>query len=344
MPRTGHGVDTVGMALHGSRTLDASALLAVLGGWLPAVLEREGRWLCVKSADGGRYVHVGAAMGRFVGRHPAELVGATDADIFDATTSSALRAADLTALGQAEMLASEHRIEHQGVRADFAVLRQVVAGPDDQRYLCSVWTDLGPERRRQQQLDAALSQIEQQQQSHGRMERELAERALNELASGLHSRALFEDQLRRELDLSTREHREFALVDIEVDPLSDGLDDDPAAVERVLDAIGRLLRGGTRAMDATARLDGHRFLVLLSGVGLATAHARMETLRRQCATQIVAFNGRELRFTASMGVASFPHTASDREQLLGASQAALAEAQRRGGNHVTLAAIRFDAA
>lgn len=330
------------MSLPGLRPTDPGALLAVIGGWLPALLEREGRWLCVKTADRGRYVHVGAAMARFLGRTATELVGATDADVFDAQTAAALRAADLTALQQAEPLASEHRIEHRGVRTDYSVIRQVVAGPDDQRYLCAVWTDLGPERRRQQQLDSALAQIEQQQQAHGRLERELAERALNELASGLHSRALFEDQLRRELDLSTREHREFALVDIEVDPLPGGLDDEAAAIERVLDAIGRLLRGGTRAMDATARLDGRRFLVLLSGVGLATAHARMETLRRQCATQIVAFNGRELRFTASMGVASFPHTASDREQLLAASQAALAEAQRRGGNQVTLASIRFE--
>ena len=49
-------------------------------------------------------------------------------------------------------------------------------------------------------------------------------------------------------------------------------------------------------------------------------------------------------FSVSMGVASFPHTAHSQEELLAACGSALAEAQRRGGNHVTLAAIRFDAA
>jgi diguanylate cyclase (GGDEF)-like protein len=108
--------------------------------------------------------------------------------------------------------------------------------------------------------------------------------------------------------------------------------------------MGRLLRGGTRAMDASCRYDGRRFAVLLSGVGLATAHSRMEGLRRKCATQIVVHEGQELGFTVAMGVASYPHTAATQDALLAACEAALAEAQRRGGNHVTLAAIRFDAA
>jgi len=86
------------------------------------------------------------------------------------------------------------------------------------------------------------------------------------------------------------------------------------------------------------------FAILLSGVGLATAHSRMEGLRRQCATQIVVLDGKDLGFTVSMGVASFPHTAHSQEELMQAADLALQEAQRRGGNHVTLASIRFDAA
>ena len=48
-------------------------------------------------------------------------------------------------------------------------------------------------------------------------------------------------------------------------------------------------------------------------------------------------------FTTAVGVASFPHTAHSQEALLEAALAALDEARRRGGNSVTLAAIRFDA-
>ena len=108
-------------------------------------------------------------------------------------------------------------------------------------------------------------------------------------------------------------------------------------------AVGRLLRGGTRAMDCACRLDDRRFAVLLSGVGLATAHSRMEGLRRRCATEIVVHEGRDLGFTVSMGVASYPHTAQSQADLVAACESALAESRRRGGNHVTLAAIRLDA-
>ena len=132
-------------------------------------------------------------------------------------------------------------------------------------------------------------------------------------------------------------------MSITLDPLAQtALALGPAARTLVLEALGRLLRGNTRAMDAACRLDEDCFAVLLSGVGLATAHSRMEGLRRQCASHIVVHDGKELHFTLSMGVASFPHTAHTQESLVQACEAALAEAQRRGGNHVTLAAIRFE--
>ncbi|HZF79617.1 MAG TPA: sensor domain-containing diguanylate cyclase, partial [Rubrivivax sp.] len=76
--------------------------------------------------------------------------------------------------------------------------------------------------------------------------------------------------------------------------------------------------------------------------GLATAHSRMESVRRKCAAQIVVHEGQDMSFSVAVGVASFPHTANTQESLQAACEAALAEAQRRGGNQVTLAAIRFD--
>ncbi len=318
---------------------------ALLVALLHAKLARDGDLLAVKDARSGRYVHANDAMRRCFGRTGAGVVGSTDAELFDASVATALRAAEQTALGHPQPLVSEHRFEHAGDRHDFRVLR-LASEPDaaGRRWLCSLWSDQREAHRREGQLQAALEQLEQQQRANELLRRELADQALRDPASGLYTRAHFDDQLRREVDLSTREHREFAIVFIEIDPLSEkarALGE--AAHERVLEAMGRLLRGGTRAMDASCRLDDRRFAVLLSGVGLATAHSRMEGLRRQCATQIVVLDGQELGFSVSMGVASFPHTAQAQDELADAGLAALAEARRRGGNHVTLAAIRFEA-
>lgn len=320
---------------------DLQPLLAAL---LPAVLQRHGELLAVKDARSGLCVHANEAMARFLRRPLADVLGRADAELFDPALAPVLRAAEQTALAHGEPLASEHRFEHHGERREFAVLRW--AAPPDasgRRWLCSVWRDLAPERRHEQQLRAALEQIEQQQLANDLLQRELADQALRDPASGLYRRAHFEDQLRREVDLSTREHREFAIVFLELDPLGPKvLALGAAGEQRVFEAIGRLLRSGTRAMDASCRYDDRRFAVLLSGVGLATAHARMEGLRRKCAAQIVVHEGQELGFSVAMGVASFPHTAHTQEDLVLSCDAALAESRRRGGNHVTLAAIRFE--
>jgi diguanylate cyclase (GGDEF)-like protein len=322
----------------------AASVQRALAEVLPVVLSRQGALLSVKDAASGRFLHVNPEMAAFLRHSPEALSGLTDADVLDPVVATALRAAEHTALAQSEPLVSDHRFEWSGLRHDYSVLRMVLpADGDGRRVLCSVWFDQSGARLKESQLRQALDQLEQQQRANESLRRELRDQGLRDVASGLYTRSHFDDQFRRETDLSTREHREFALVLIEVDPLNDVARSlgEPAQA-RIFEAMGRLLRGNTRAMDASCRIDGPLFAVLLSGVGLATAHSRMEGLRRQCANQIVMLDAQELRFTVSMGVASFPHTAHSQDELLAACESALGEARRRGGNHVTLASIRFD--
>jgi diguanylate cyclase (GGDEF)-like protein len=304
---------------------------------------RRGEGFALKEAPSGVYIRVNTTLLEWMGLSEARVLGKTDAELFDAATAAALRAADQTVLSQGEALASEHRLAWGSRQRDLRVWRvSHPAGADGRRWIASLWCDTSPERQRDAQLRSALAQIEQEQSANRELRRELADQALRDSASGLYTRGHFEEQLRREVDLSNREHREFSIVYVELDEAT--LPPQPAAAAAVLAALGRLLRGGTRAMDAACRIDERRFAVLLSGVGLATAHARMESLRRRCATEIVVHDQQEVRFTVAMGVASFPHTAHELADLVAACENALAEAKRRGGNHVTLAAIRFEGA
>lgn len=316
------------------------AMAHLLQAWAP----RQGGMLAIKSADNGRYVYVSSDMAALLGRAPQAIVGRSDAELVEPAVATAWRAAEQTALAQAEPLLSEHRFEWAGARHEYAVLRLALPGESAaSRWLGSIWTDLAPQRQREAQLRTALEQLELQQRANEALRLELADQGVRDNATGLYTRAHFDDQLRREVDLSTREHREFALVLIEVDPFNKRvLELGSAAEARIFEAMGRLLRGNTRAMDASCRLGGRLFGVLLSGVGLATAHARMEGLRRQCATQIVVLDAQDLGFSVSMGVASFPHTAHSQAELMAACENALAEARRRGPNHLALASIRFE--
>lgn len=307
-----------------------------------AALETTGAALTLKDSATGSYLRTSETAARLLGWPDAvSPVGRTDADLLDPTTAMALRAADNQAVAQGGIVRTEHQLPVQGQRHDLLAMRQVVpaAGAQPARLLC-VWTDPSEARRKDAQMQAALEQLEAQQQSYLKLRRDLEDQRVRDAVTGLYHRAHFEDQARRELDLSMREQREFAIVSIAVDDI-EAWNPDPAARDSALESIGRLLRSNTRTMDAPCRLDHGRFLVLLSGVGLATAHSRMEGLRRQCEAHIVAVQGEERHFTLSMGVASFPHTAPTLEQMMEAADQALDDARAKGGNRVALATIRF---
>ena len=332
--------------------MDAASFLGLEpGAWdgvLAALLVNLDAGLSVKRADSGSYVHASAHLATLLGRSPDELIGLTDLELFGHDAAVLLRAADATALMMGAPQGSEHRLSLNAAqpRRDFKVVCVPLAseGSAGPQYLAHLWVDVTESLRRDAKLSMALMQLEQQQVNNEVLSRESQEARQRQSGGGLYQRAQFDDQLRREVDLSTREHREFSLVSIAIDPANDRERDlGPAARPRVLEALSRLLRSNTRAMDASCRLDENRFAILLSGVGLATAHARVESLRRQCATQIVVLDGHDFGFTVSMGVASFPHTAHTQDELFDASDLALASAHKRGGNCVSLASIRFDA-
>ena len=197
----------------------APPLEGLLGPLLPAVLARHGDLLALKDAKSGRYVHVNPAMALALRRPEADIVGHTDGELFEADLAAMLRLADQKAIQQGEPVLSEHRLEIGGQRHDFSVLRLAFAPePGGARLLASVWSDQTPQRLRDTQLRLALAQIEQQQRANEQLRKELSDQGPRDPASGLYTRAHFDDQLRREVDLSTREHREFALVLIELDP------------------------------------------------------------------------------------------------------------------------------
>lgn len=305
---------------------------------LVALIEPLGSQAAIKAVATGRYVFASAGLAQMF--ECESVMGRTDAELLRPDETTALRRVEQTVMAQRHPVASEHKLEINGRRREFSVTRLALG----QEFLLAVWHERTEERHRESHLQRALAQIEQQQGAIEQIRRELQQGSGRDDVSGLYLRPQFDDQLLREIDLSSREHREFALVVIALDasPAVATLGED--AQQRLLEGIGRMLRANTRAMDSPCSLGGERFGILLSGVGLATAHARMEQLRRQCAEHITTLGGQQLSFTVSMGVASYPHTAGTVEHLLKAAEAAQISARERGGNRVVLASIQFEVA
>ena len=188
----------------------APALANLDDAWI-RYLDQIGVGVLVKDLTSGRYVFASpAAQGVLLSTR--ELPGTTDSDVFDAVQAVALRAADQQALALGSAYSAEHRIERNGERREYQVWRHPLPATDTQgARILSCWQDLTDQRKREQQLQAALEQLEQQQRANADLRREMQDNQVRDNVSGLYHRAHFEEQLRREADLSSREQREFAI-------------------------------------------------------------------------------------------------------------------------------------
>jgi diguanylate cyclase (GGDEF)-like protein len=310
------------------------------------LLQAQGVMLSVKEGDSGRYLWANEAWCRLFGSEARRLVGATDLELLPLGDATAVRAGDQRALGSGCVAAGEQRFERQGQRLELRTLRWTLPSAAEAARaprVLSLWWDESQSHQQAAQLQQALAQIERQHAATEQLRRQHAEGL--DRPSELFRSEHFEEHLRREVALSLREQREFSLVLMAVDR-SDSLRErhGEAGLTRVAETVGQLMRSNTRAMDVLAQLGEDRFAILLSGVGLATAHSRMEQLRRACTSHLVVLGGQAFHFEMSVGVASFPHTAETLDDLSQAAIRALQDARRRGGNRVALATIRFAAA
>lgn len=169
--------------------------------------------------------------------------------------ASAIQAADARALASGQpMSVDDHVFERaDGRRVELRALRRVLHGLAGEPLLLTLWRDVTAVRRESMQLQQALGQIERLQQAIEAMRRQ-HEQGLDRPGE-LFRREHFEEHLRREAALSQREHREFALVLLAIDRIeamrqSHG----EAAVQRIVEMMGHLMRTNTRAMDVLSQL------------------------------------------------------------------------------------------
>ncbi|MBX3234395.1 MAG: diguanylate cyclase [Labilithrix sp.] len=109
--------------------------------------------------------------------------------------------------------------------------------------------------------------------------------------------------------------------------------------DAVLCGVAEVIKGSVRDSDAVARYGGDEFFVLLPSTHFAGSLVVASRIWRDVAARVFTSSSpdgpREARVTASLGVALFPsRDVRTKEALLGALEAALLEAKRRGGNRL----------
>jgi diguanylate cyclase (GGDEF)-like protein len=109
--------------------------------------------------------------------------------------------------------------------------------------------------------------------------------------------------------------------------------------DKVLRAVGDVLRASSRKGDLVARFGGEEFVLLMPNCGAEDALAKAEKIRRDC-EQLDASG---VRLTISIGVACFdPGDPESLDSLFGRADKALYDAKRLGRNRVIMRARRIE--
>jgi diguanylate cyclase (GGDEF)-like protein len=136
-----------------------------------------------------------------------------------------------------------------------------------------------------------------------KLEDELRHQAFHDSLTGLANRSLFEGRMTHALAIAKRRGRAFAVLFMDLDDfktINDSLGH--ARGDELLRAVGQRIMGIIRPTDTAARLGGDEFALLIEVADEREAHAVARRILDELAPPFT-IDGRELRVTASMGVA-----------------------------------------
>ncbi|MFY8273262.1 diguanylate cyclase [Pseudoalteromonas sp. SSDWG2] len=155
--------------------------------------------------------------------------------------------------------------------------------------------------------------------------------------TGLFNRRVFAVEFEKLVDSSKRYGHELSVMMFDVDffkEINDNLGHSTG--DKVLAAIGNVVKDRVRGSDLAIRYGGDEFVVVLSHTGYSDCVAKAESLRQSIAALEIPELGAE-NITISVGVASYDATEDTPLTLLDKADNALYLAKREGRNCVRCA-------
>jgi diguanylate cyclase (GGDEF)-like protein len=159
--------------------------------------------------------------------------------------------------------------------------------------------------------------------------------------TGLKNRRYFDELFRHEREVAIRSERPLSLLIFDIDHFkrfndSHGHD----AGDEVLRMVGRVLENCFRGSDTVCRYGGEEFTVLMPGASREEARQRAENLRATIAESQVEYLGKQLgNLTISAGIACWPESSPEFDELFRAADRALYQAKAAGRNRVVTASV-----
>ncbi|NMC68771.1 MAG: diguanylate cyclase [Myxococcales bacterium] len=173
---------------------------------------------------------------------------------------------------------------------------------------------------------------------NARMVRRLAEMATTDGLTGLANRRVFDAELERHVKSAERYRKPLSLVMCDIDFFKRVNDTHGHKVgDEVLRGFAQVLLACKRDLDVVARYGGEEFAILCENTDTAGAKLLAERVRRELIQRPFAAEAGVFRVTCSLGVATFPVHAQNREDLVRLADEALYRAKHSGRNRTVTA-------
>ncbi|TVP49089.1 MAG: GGDEF domain-containing protein [Halomonas sp.] len=159
--------------------------------------------------------------------------------------------------------------------------------------------------------------------------------AHHDLLTGLPNRRLFLDRLEQEIKHAKRRSQHLALLFLDLDGFKKINDSHGhEAGDQVLTAVAQRLMECVRENDTVARLGGDEFTVILAGTEQRRDVERVAQKIAEALKQPFLIALEPVQISASIGISSYPHSASTPNTLLDAADQAMYTAKKAGANRV----------
>ena len=168
-------------------------------------------------------------------------------------------------------------------------------------------------------------------------DQQLFHMASNDALTGLRNRGVLNMELDKEFDRARRYGRALSLVMLDIDHFKRFNDSYGHLMgDKVLQELGRLIRGNIRLNDCGARYGGEEFAIILPETAIEGALIQGERLRAAVQQLRIPHDETNISITISMGIAQCEIGLTRVDQLIKAADMALYQAKADGRNCIRL--------